>query len=77
MPKTRNISRDVARARARVASLTARGADPGAIQAARAQLAEANAAADIGKWPAMADRSRVKLASLVLAAGGGDDRAAT
>lgn len=75
MPKPRNIDRAVARARAHVASLTARKADPESIEAARAQLAEANAAADVRKWPPLADRARLELARLVLA--GGDDRAAT
>jgi hypothetical protein len=73
MPK-HNVHPAVARARARLAGLTARKADPDTIAAARAQLAEANAAADISKWPPMAALSRARLASLILV-GGGDDAA--
>jgi hypothetical protein len=72
MPK---IPKPVAQARARVAGLVARGADADVIQAARAELAEANAEADISRWPQMDDRTRAKLASLVLSGRG--DRVAT
>lgn len=75
MPQTRNIPKPVARARAHLASLTARGADPAAIEAARTQLAEANAEADISRWPPMPAKAKVRLASLLLASG--DDHAAT
>jgi hypothetical protein len=70
MPRKRNIDPGVAAARARVGSLTARGADPAAIAAARAQLAEANAAADVSRYQQLADRARAELARLVLAGGG-------
>ena len=75
MPLHRNIPKPVAQARARLAGLVARGADPEAIAAARAELAEANAAADIGRWPPLGDHARVKLAGLILSGGG--DRAAS
>jgi hypothetical protein len=69
MPGKRNIPKPVAQARARLAGLTARGADPGMIEAARAELAEANAAADIGRWPPMSEQARGRLAALVLFGG--------
>lgn len=75
MPKHRNVHPAVGRARARLASLTARKADPDTIAAARAELAEARCQADIDRAIALADRARAELARLVLA--GGDSRAAT
>ena len=72
MAKPRNVPKAVALARARVAGLTARGADPDVIAAARADLAAASAAADIEKWPQLPDQTRMKLAALVLAGGGQD-----
>lgn len=75
MPEKRTVPKPVARARARVAGLTARRADPEIIAAARQELAEASAAADIARWPQLPDQTRIRLASLVLA-GGGDHAAA-
>jgi hypothetical protein len=74
MPKPRNVHPAVGRARARLAGLVARKADPDTIAAARAQLAEARCQADIDRAAALADRARLELARLVLA-GGGDDAA--
>ena len=71
MPK-HNVHPAVARARARLAGLTARKANPDTIAAAREQLAEARCQADIARWPTLPDRARLELARLVLA-GGGDD----
>jgi hypothetical protein len=70
MPCKRNVPKPVAQARARLAGLVARGADPETIAAARAQLAEANAAADVGRWPQLGDQARTRLADLVLSGGG-------
>lgn len=74
MPKN-NIPPPVAHARARLANAIQRQADPVLIESVRAELAAANAEAAIRSWPPLDDRSRVRLAQLVLAAG--DDRAAT
>lgn len=63
------VPKPVAQARARLASLRRYGADPELIEAAGAELAEANAAADISRWPTFGDHTRVKLAQLVLSGG--------
>lgn len=70
MITSHGIPKGVATARARVAGLTARGADPDRIALARAELAEQRAAADIGRWPPLSDSTRERLAALVLAGGG-------
>lgn len=65
MPK-RLISREVARARARLGGLTARGADPETLEQARAALIAANVKADAAKAAAR------QLVTIALT-GGGDD----
>jgi hypothetical protein len=68
--KTRNVPRDVAQARSRLGILVRAKADPELIDAARARLAETNAATDIMRWPPLADPVRMRLAQLVLAGNG-------
>ncbi len=60
----------VASSKAKLAGLTAHRdpADP-AIEAARAQLAEANAEADVRNWPPLSAETRAKLACLLLSGG--------
>lgn len=70
----RRVSPDIARARARLAGLTARGADPAVISSARAELGELTAAADIRRWPPLPAETRKRLAAMVLT--GGDHAAA-
>jgi hypothetical protein len=69
-------SPEVASARARLAGLTARRADPETIAAARAELvtvtASARATAKARELATLPVGDRVRLATLILAGGGGD-----
>ena len=71
MPERRNTPPEVARARARLAGLTARGADPEVIARARIRLDAASARAAAQKWRRLPAADRMELASLILT--GGDD----
>ncbi len=73
--KHRNITHRVASARGLVAALTSIGADPERIEAARAELTEANAEATIIRLPKLPVEARVRLAYLILSAGGSDGAA--
>jgi hypothetical protein len=73
MPETkRRVPAPVAQARARLAGLVRRHADPEVVEAARQRLAEANAEAAVSKWlPSLGTNGRLGLARIVLS--GGDD----
>jgi hypothetical protein len=75
-PVPRNVPRRVGRAKALVAVRTRDHAPPEAIEAARAELAEANAEAAIRRivdtWPPLSPAQRERLA-LLLNPGAGSD----
>jgi hypothetical protein len=48
------------------------GAAPEAIEAARDELAEANAEADVASWPPLSAEARARIACAILSAGGSD-----
>ena len=58
--------------RGRVGGLIARGAPPEKIEAARAELAMANAEADVASWPPLSAEARARIACAILSAGGSD-----
>jgi hypothetical protein len=72
----RNVHPEVSRAKALVAVRTRDHAPPEAIEAARAQLAEANARARVlrvvAAWPPLSAETRAELAILLLSPAGGD-----
>lgn len=73
----RNVNPEVAARRARVAGLVKVNADPERIEAARAELSEANAEAAVQKivaeWPPLSAETRAKLACILLAPAGDGD----
>ncbi len=70
MPERRNIPPEVARARARLAGLTAREADPEVIARARLSLDAASARAAVQKWQHLPVGDRAQLPALILAGDG-------
>jgi hypothetical protein len=73
--RRRNVRPEIARARATLGSLIARGASPAEIQAARQGLQVAKARAAVRELLHLPDAERMQLAGMLLA-GGGDDAAA-
>jgi hypothetical protein len=67
-PKRRNIAPEVSSARGRVAGLTQAGASPDLIEAARADLREANAEAALNRF--LTPEAQIRLARRILAGGG-------
>ena len=63
----------VAQSKARLAGLIAHRdpADPD-IQAARTELAEANAEADVASWPPLSAEARARIACAILSTGDSD-----
>lgn len=78
MASTRNVHPKVGAAKARVAVYTRDHRPPEQIEAARAQLAGANAEATVRKivdgWPPLSAETRAQLACIILSGG---DHAAT
>lgn len=72
MAASRNVPPEVARARSSLGRKIQLDAAPEVIEAARAQLAEANAEADVASWPPLSAEARAKLACIILTAGGSD-----
>lgn len=68
-PVPRTIDSRVGSARARVAVYTRDHRPAEQIAAARAELAEANAEADVASWPPLSAETRARLASLILTGG--------
>jgi hypothetical protein len=75
-PVPRNVPHRVGSAKARVAVYTRDHRPPEQIEAARAELAEANAEADVASWPPLSPEARAKIACIILSAGDGDAPAA-
>ena len=73
----RNVHPEVGRAKALVAVRTRDHAPPEAIEAARAELAEANARARVravvAAWPALSAETRAELAIILLSPDGNGD----
>jgi len=70
--RQRNVRPEIASARARLAALTARRADPDAIATARAALASARARAAVCELLGLPAAERMQLAGLLLTGSGGD-----
>jgi hypothetical protein len=68
-PIPRNLPRRVGRAKARVAVYTRDHRPAEQIEAARAELAEANAEADVASWPPLSAEARARIACVILSAG--------
>jgi hypothetical protein len=68
-PVPRNLPSSVGRAKALVAVRIRDHRPPEEIEAARAELAEANAEADVAGWPPLSAEARAKLACAILSAG--------
>jgi hypothetical protein len=68
-PVPRNVPRRVGRAKALVAVRIRDHRPPEEIEAARAELAEANAEADVASWPPLSLEARAKIACAILSAG--------
>jgi hypothetical protein len=68
-PVPRNVPRRVGSAKARVAVYTRDHRPPEQIKAARDELAEANAEADVASWPPLSAETRARLACLILSGG--------
>ena len=64
------MSADTRAMRARVAGLTARGADPGRVEAAQAELKVQHIREQVAKWPPLTAEQRSALAVLLLAEDG-------
>jgi hypothetical protein len=68
----RNVPPKVGTAKARVAVYTRDHRPAEQIEAARAELAEANAEADVASWPPLSAEARARIACAILSAGGTD-----
>lgn len=71
-PVPRNVHPKVGAAKARVAVYTRDHRPPEQIKAARDELAEANAEADVASWPPLSAEARARIACAILSAGGSD-----
>ena len=71
-PVPRNVHPRVGAAKARVAVYTRDHRPPEQIKAARDELAEANAEADVASWPPLSAEARARIACAILSAGGSD-----
>jgi predicted GTPase len=65
----RNVPPKVARARSSLGRKIQLGASPEAVKAARDELAEANAEADVASWPPLSAEARARIACAILSAG--------
>jgi hypothetical protein len=68
----RNVPPKVARARSSLGRKIQLDAPPEVIKVARDELAEANAEAEVRRWPPLSAETRARIACIILSAGGSD-----